>query len=193
MTSSDAEPTGDPQELARKAAERDEVFAQLQRVMADFQNFQKRASKERSSQQRFAIQGLVEGLLPILDHLQRAIAAAEASTDTEPTQGLAAFLEGIHLVEKELLGVLAEQGLRVVEAKGHKFDPAYHQAVAQEEAEVPDQTILRELTRGYQLHERIIRPAQVIVSSRPGESGPEGAGPSPASDEDRGAASPGGG
>jgi len=187
---SDPEPTEDQQGLTRKAAERDEVFAQLQRVMADFQNFQKRVSKERSTQQRFAAQGLVEGLLPILDHLHRAIAAAEASDQADPAQDLAAFLEGIHLVEKELMGVLADQGLRPVEAKGRKFDPAYHQAVAQEEAEAPDQTVLRELSRGYQLHERVIRPAQVIVSIPPRESGPPASDPSPSSDTNREAPSP---
>jgi len=147
--------------LRQKAQERDEIFERLQRTTADFLNYQKRVRKQQEELRQYAVQSLVEALLPCLDNFDHAIAAAENS----PDQGL---LQGVKLVEQEFLRVLNNAGVERMKVVGQKFDPNYHEAVVQEESdEVENHTVLEELRAGYTLHGRVIRAAQVKVSRKP--------------------------
>ena len=152
-------------ELRRKADERDAIFEKLQHTTADFVNYQKRMRKEREALRQFAVQELVEALVPCLENFDHAIAAAESS----PDQG---FLEGVKLVEQEFVRVLQNFGVERMQAQGARFDPNLHEAVMQEENDsVPHETILEELRAGYTLNGRLIRAAQVKVSRHPNPQG----------------------
>ena len=152
------------EELARlrpKAQERDAIFEKLQRATADLLNYQKRMRKERESLRQFAVQDLVEALLPCLDNFDHAIAAAESSPDQS-------LLEGVKLVEQEFFRVLHNSGVERMDVHNAPFDPNFHEAVIQEDTdEVPHQTVLEELRAGYTLNGRVIRAAQVKVSRHP--------------------------
>ena len=152
----------DLQELQRKARERDEFLDLLQRVRADYANYQKRVARQLEEARRFAVAPFARDLLGVVDNLERAIEAAEK------VQGAEAIVEGIRLVYQELMGVLQRHGIQPVAPDGETFDPAYHEAVAQEPSEtVPPGRVLRTLQRGYMLHERLLRPARVVVSQAP--------------------------
>ena len=149
------------EQLRRKAEERDAIFEKLQHATADFVNYQKRMNKERESLRQFAVQELVQALVPCLDNFDHAIAAAESSPDQT-------FLQGVKLVEQEFVRVLHNFGVERMEVLGQKFDPNFHEAVMQEENdEVAHETILDELRAGYTLNGRVIRAAQVKVSRHP--------------------------
>jgi molecular chaperone GrpE len=156
-----------PDDLAairKKAAERDEFLGLLQHTRADFANYQKRVQKEIDSARRFACQPLVADLLPGLDNLGRAVAAADASANA------AGLLDGVRMVYQQLLDALARHGVSAIEATGKPFDPVFHEALMQQpSANHPPRTVIQELERGYSLHDRVIRPAKVIVSASPDE------------------------
>ncbi len=159
--------------LARAASERDDYLEKLQRTAADFANYQKRIERERSQERRFGIQDFVTEVLSVLDNLSRAVASAE-----ETARESDSLLEGVKLVERQFEKILRDNGVVPIEAGGKTFDPSLHEAVAREEREdVPDKTIVDVVRRGYRLHDRVIRPAQVRIAMRP-----EGAG----EDEDDG-------
>jgi len=151
--------------LRKKAAERDEFLSLLQHVRADFANYQKRILKEIEATRRFASQPLVLDLLPGLDNLERALLSSE------PAANSSGLLEGVRMVHQQIIAALARHGVAPIEAAGRPFDPTFHEAVMEQpNADNPDGTVLQELQRGYCLHDRVIRPAKVIVSrhtSRP--------------------------
>jgi len=148
-------------ELRPKAKERDAIFEKLQRATADLLNYQKRMRKERENLRQYAVQDLVEALLPCLDNFDHAIAAAENSPDQS-------LLEGVKLVEQEFIRVLHNFGVERMDVREAPFDPNFHEAVIQEDTDrVPHQTVLEELRAGYTLNGRVIRAAQVKVSRHP--------------------------
>ena len=160
-----AAPEGDWEQLKAKAAERDEFLSLLQHVKADYANYQKRVSRDLQAARQFAIQPLVADLLPVLDNLERALESSQAAGDG------AGLVEGVNLICRQLRDVLAKHGLVPIEAAGQPFDPAFHEAVAQQPSgEHPDKTVLQELEKGYRLHDRVVRPAKVLISKR--EEGP---------------------
>jgi molecular chaperone GrpE len=146
------------------------------RLHADFENFRRRATRERLEVEQYGHQNLVKELLTAVDNLDRAIDHATRSGGAE----LESLLQGVELVRRDLLGALARYGVSRIEARGKPFDPARHEAMAQ----VPDDsvapsTVIDELQPGYLLRDRLLRPARVIVSRRGeagGGSGPEAAG-----------------
>lgn len=147
--------------LREKAAEAEELYNRLARVQADFDNSRKRLRAEADEARKYAVQRLVVDLLPIVDNLERAIAAGE---DTDP----AAWRQGVELVVKQFIGVLEREGVRQIAAAGQSFDPNVHEAVMQEETdEVEEGTIVQELQRGYWMYDRVIRPSLVKVAKRP--------------------------
>jgi len=149
------------EELRAKAQERDAIFDRLQHTTADFMNYQKRVRKEREMLRQFAVQDLVEALLPCLDNSDHAIAAAQNSPDRK-------LLEGVRLVEQEFLRVLQNFGVERMDVGNAPFDPNFHEAVVQEETDaVPHETVMEELRAGYTLNSRVIRAAQVKVSRHP--------------------------
>jgi molecular chaperone GrpE len=152
-------------ELQAKAAKADEYWDRLLRHTADFDNFKKRNARERQEAVKFANVALLEKLLPVLDNFEMAMAAANASGEA----GMASLQKGISMIFSQFKGVMAEAGLEEIDAAGKPFDPNVHEAVSQQEsAEVPESHVLQQVRKGYRLKERLIRPASVIVSRKPG-------------------------
>jgi molecular chaperone GrpE len=129
------------------------------RVHAELDNFRKRAARELEDRARYANMGLLRDLLPVLDNVERAIEAAEKNADA------AAILDGFKLVRQQLEDALGRHHCKRIEALHEPFDPHVHHAVMQQPSdEYPPNTVLMVTQNGYQLHDRVVRPAQVIVS-----------------------------
>jgi molecular chaperone GrpE len=153
-------------ELKTRAAKADEHWDRLLRTAADFENFKKRAARERHEAAQAATAALVNKLLPVLDHFEMAQAAAQHAQP--PQSGLAALHDGIAMVQQQLKGILAETGLEEVDASGRPFDPAWHEAVSQLETPgVPEGQVIQQIRKGYKLRDRLLRPATVIVAKKP--------------------------
>ncbi|HKE11711.1 MAG TPA: nucleotide exchange factor GrpE [Myxococcota bacterium] len=157
-------------ELEALRAELQEKQDRLLRLQADFENFRRRTLKEREEAYQYGHQNLVKDLLPTVDNLERAIGHARKSGH-EDLDGL---LQGIDLVQRELMGVLAKHGVTEIGALGQAFDPSVHEALAQvEDPTVPANTVVQVFQKGYRLRDRMLRPAQVVVSRTPSEKGVE--------------------
>lgn len=129
------------------------------RTAAEFDNFRKRTAREREESLRYANQSLLEDLLPILDNFEMGMMAAAQD------KGSMIYI-GMDMVRKQLGDFLENCGVKLVEAEGRAFDPNLHDAVAQEASEeVPEGQVLRVTRRGYQLRDRLLRPAGVVVST----------------------------
>ena len=152
----------DLEALRARAQQRDEYLDLLQRTRADFANYQKRNQKEREQERRYWNGPLVLDLLPALDNLDRATAAAQQANEKGP------LVQGVAMVQNQLLDILRRHGITVIEAQGQPFDPNLHQAVMQQPApeEQPANTVLQVLEKGFMIHDRVLRPAKVIVSAR---------------------------
>lgn len=142
---------------------RDQEVARLNdrllRLAAEFENYKKRVARDRAEVIRTANEELLLEFLPVLDNLERALAAARKSDSTE------ALAEGVDLVLRLFQGVLERAGVKPIDSVGHAFDPAIHQAVAVVESpDAPDQTVVEEVQRGYWLHAKVLRPAMVKVA-----------------------------
>ncbi len=157
--------------LTQQAKELGELRESLIRKAADFENAKKRLAKEKEEFIKFANERLIRDLLTVIDNLERALQHAE-ETDPEKTHPI---VEGVHLIRKQIYDYLKEHGLVKIEAMGKPFDPTFHEAISQQESEdYPDDTVIKVLQEGYLLHDRLLRPAQVIISKRP--EGTEGLG-----------------
>jgi len=151
-------------ELKKQAAKAKEHWDQLLRSTADFDNFRKRAARERQDAIKFANESLLQKLIPVLDNFDMAIAAGGDSKH-EAVQSLQA---GVNMILSQLRGALTEAGLEEIDAAGRKFDPNFHEAVSQQEtADVPEGHVVQQLRKGYKLRERLLRPATVIVAKKP--------------------------
>ncbi len=140
--------------------ERDDLLSRLQRLAADYQNYQKRVQKDIAHAREFANESLMKSLLAVLDNMERALASAKENCSPEDP-----FFTGMQLVHDNMLDVLGQNGLTPIEADGKEFDPEKHQALMQQESdEVEPMTVLQELQRGYELKGRTLRPASVIVA-----------------------------
>lgn len=131
-------------------------------AQADLENFRKRMRREREDELKYANVPLLSDLLPVVDNLQRGLDSAESN---DATSGL---VDGIKLVEKQLLETMKKRGCEPIEAQGQPFDPNLHEAILQQpSADVEPGTVLQVTQTGYKLFERVIRPSQVIVSKAP--------------------------
>lgn len=136
----------------------------LQRVSADFDNFKKRQVRERAEAVKFANESLLKEFMPVLDNMERAVAAARQTEIQD--EGARKMLEGVDMVLRQFEETLAKAGIKPFGAMGEKFDPAKHEAVGQrEDPSVPAQTVIEEYQRGYMIHDRLARPAMVMVST----------------------------
>lgn len=155
--------------LAAKGREAAEHYDRYLRALADFENYRRRVQREREEWTRLAQERLLRDLLPVLDNFDRAL-------QTEPDRGqLQGFVAGIELIRRELLKVLERIGVTPFSAVGEPFDPQRHEAVMRvETVEVPSQTVVEEIERGYLLGDRVLRPARVKVAVHPEESAPGG-------------------
>jgi molecular chaperone GrpE len=153
-------------ELKARAAKSDEHWDRLLRTAADFENFKKRAARERQESAQSATAALVNKLLPVLDHFEMAQAAARNAPDRQ--NGTVALQDGIAMIQQQLKGILAETGLEEVDANGRPFDPTLHEAVSQlETADVPEGQVVQQIRKGYKLRDRLLRPATVVVAKKP--------------------------
>lgn len=134
------------------------------RAVADLENFKRRAQKDREDIQRFGIEKLLGELLPVLDNFDRAIAHGATAAD------VASFAMGVEMTRKVFEDTLAKFGVKAFSALGEAFDPHRHEAIQQIAHEKPAGTVVQELVRGYLLHDRLVRPAMVAVSSGPEEA-----------------------
>jgi molecular chaperone GrpE len=160
------EPPG--KEALRFQTQLAESHDRLLRLQADFDNFRRRAAREHQEAMQLGPQNLVQDLHSVVDNLDRAIDHARKS-EAGQLQGL---LQGVELVQRELLSVLEKHHVTEIEARGKPFNPAFHEAMAQVPNDsVPANTVIEVLQKGYQLRDRLLRPAQVVVTKAP-----EGAG-----------------
>ena len=129
------------------------------RARADLDNFRKRSLREKEDAIRYANNGLLEKLLPVIDNFELGLDAARNATDA------ASVLQGMSMVQRQLQDFIRSQGLEEVPADGEAFDPNKHDAVSQEfSAEVPEGQVIRQVRKGYKLKDRLLRAASVIVS-----------------------------
>jgi molecular chaperone GrpE len=158
------EPAEAIEELTKKAAERDQYLDLARRTRAEFENFQKRNRADREQERKFAYLPLVRDLLPVLDNLERALDAAQQKGEAD------SLAKGVAMVQSQFLDLLKRNGIVRIDAQGKPFDPNEHEAVtAQATAEVEPNTVLQVLENGFLIHDRVVRPAKVIVSARPRE------------------------
>jgi molecular chaperone GrpE len=157
------QPTGDAAgELEKLRADLNEAGDRVLRAQAELENFRKRARREMEDERRYANLPLLRDLLPVVDNIGRAIAAAEKS------QNGGTLLDGFKMVFQALEGTLARHDCKRIEALHQPFDPAFHEAISQQPSpDYPPHTVIMVVQEGYTLHERVVRPAQVIVSTTP--------------------------
>lgn len=160
----DSDHTDDIQALKEKLKATEEEakdnYDRYLRLAAEFDNFKKRASREIDEFRKYANESIIQELLPVADNLERAI---QAIKDDDSVNDL--VLEGVTMTLKEILKVFEKFKVTPIEALGEPFDPAFHQAVMQEETDVhPENTVLNELQKGYTIHDRLLRPSMVVVS-----------------------------
>ena len=146
-------------EIEKVRSEAQANYERFLRTAAELDNFRKRKEREVNDLRKYANQNLLRELLNVVDNLERAIGT---SRDPESKDGL---IEGVDMTLKELLKIIEKSGVTPIEAVNQPFDPNLHEAVMQEEnAEVSENTVIRELQRGYLIHDRLLRPAMVVVS-----------------------------
>ena len=161
------------------AAEKDRNI----RLLADFDNYRRRVTREKNETYQRATESAIADLLPVLDNFDRAIAQAPAAGDP--------FADGVRMVFSQFSEVLAKAGVKPIEALGADFNPADHEAIAyQPSADAPEGKVIYEARRGYRIGDRVLRPASVIVSSgAPAQAEPQTE-PAPADDAEKGQGEP---
>ncbi|HEV3443882.1 MAG TPA: nucleotide exchange factor GrpE [Gemmataceae bacterium] len=139
--------------------QRDEYLALLKRTRADFENYQKRIQRDLAEERRYAYAPFVRELLPVVDNLQRALDAAQQQGEKGP------LVQGVSLILSQLLEIFNRFGIKAIDPLGQRFDPNLHQAVLQEpRPDLTPGTVVRVLEPGYRLHDRVLRPAKVVVA-----------------------------
>jgi molecular chaperone GrpE len=151
-------------------AERDELMDALRRQKIDFENYRSRTEREREHNFKNLLSGIASQILPIIDNLERALDSTVENGDSGGLD-LATFLEGVVLVNQQMSEVLADMGVEPIRAKGEPFDPNFHDAVDCVVTDhVPPKTVVEELSRGYRIGDRVVRPSMVRVSEAPSDS-----------------------
>jgi molecular chaperone GrpE len=152
------------QELSEKLQEAEKKYLYL---YSEFENFRRRNERDRLEYIKFGHEGFLRELLQVLDNFERAISHA-ASMGAEKGSPLAQVTQGVEMILQQMLDTLRGQGVTPIQATGAKFDPALHEAVAEEEADesVEAGNVIKEAQRGYLLHGRLLRAAKVIVAKK---------------------------
>ena len=145
-------------ELEAKAKDAAEGQDKLLRLGAEFENYKKRMEKEKSDLMKFGNESLLKALLPILDNLERTIDHVKKMNENGP------LLRDVEITLRQLLNILERFGVKPVAAMGEAFDPEKHEAVALAESDQEPNRVISELEKGYLFHERLLRPAKVLVS-----------------------------
>jgi molecular chaperone GrpE len=165
---SDNSPVGDSEvdvlrhQLEEKELEAKNNYDRFVRQTAELDNFKKRSARDREEAVRYANESLIKDLLPVVDNLERAVAHASGGGNGKP------IVEGVELVLKGLLDVLAKHGVAQISAVGQPFDPAKHEAITQVESQTHEpNSVVDELHKGYTMRDRLLRPALVSVAKPP--------------------------
>jgi molecular chaperone GrpE len=154
------------EEVERMAGQLVENRDKYVRLLADFDNFRRRAHKDRQDVIQYGHENLVKDLLSTVDNLDRAIEHAHQNDGGD----LGSLLQGVELVQRELYAVLAQHEVHVINAEGSEFDPSLHEAMAQvQDDSAPPNTVIEVLQKGYQLRDRLLRPARVVVAKVPAD------------------------
>jgi molecular chaperone GrpE len=146
------------QALAEAQQKAEEYLASAQRAQADFINYKRRTEQERQDFNRFANANLILSLLPILDDLDRALSAPPPGKTAKHN-----WLDGVRLVDRKFRTVLEAQGLTPIKAVGEPFDPNFHEAIRQDHGK--EGIVVEELQKGYMMHDKLLRPAKVVVGN----------------------------
>jgi len=150
------------QELESVRKERDELLGRLQRVSADYANFQKRAPKQINDSVAYEKEKILRSLLPILDNLEHTLKAHSAESSD-------AVVRGVEIIYGHMLDILKSHGVEQMQASGEPFDPMRHEAiVTRQEPGKPANVVIEELQKGYTTNDRVLRPTRVVVSKAPG-------------------------
>jgi molecular chaperone GrpE len=146
--------------LAAKKEEVKEAQDRLLRVSADYENYKKRSAREMDDFRKYANQSLLKEMLSVVDNLELAINAAKEEKNSDKK-----LIEGLNLTRNEMLRVFEKFNVKPIKARGEKFDPAFHEAVMREETDdYPENTVMSEFQKGYLIHDRLLRPAMVVVA-----------------------------
>lgn len=152
------------QQLDALQQEKEELFGKLQRVSADYANFQKRAPKQVSDSIAYEREKLIKSLLPTLDNFEHTLQKADSAENVE------VLIKAVQIIYDQVLNILKSHGVEQINALGQEFDPALHEAMLQKaESNKRDNTVLEEYQKGYKLNGRVIRPSKVIVNKLPSE------------------------
>jgi molecular chaperone GrpE len=147
--------------LVEAQRQRDDYFDQLQRSRAEFLNYQKRSREQADRDRQYAAIALASDLLPVLDNFERAMEAGRQG-------GSSSLIDGLEMVHKQILAALAKHGIEPINALGQPFDPNLHEALMQQpHDDHPEGTVVAELSKGYKLKDRVVRPSRVAVSIPP--------------------------
>jgi molecular chaperone GrpE len=146
--------------LEAKEKEAKETYDRLLRVSAEFENYKKRAAREMEDFRKYANQSLLKEMLSVVDNLELAINSSNEGQTTDQS-----LVKGLNLTLNEILKVFEKFDVRPIEALGKAFDPAFHEAVMREETDdYPENTVVSEFQKGYLIHDRLLRPAMVVVA-----------------------------
>ena len=160
----ETEETPDIEALKAGTAKAKEYWDKLLRTTADFDNYKKRAARERQDAVKFANEGIIGTLIPVLDNFEMALAATAGSQNA----AIQSLQSGVAMIHQQLKKALSDAGLEEVDASNQPFDPNFHEAVSQQEsADVPEGHVLQQLRKGYKLRDRLLRPATVVVAKKP--------------------------
>jgi molecular chaperone GrpE len=146
--------------LETKEKEAGETYDRLLRVSAEFDNFKKRSTREMDEYRKFANQSLIKEMLSVVDNLELAMNSTNGHKAIDKD-----LVQGLEMTHKEILKVFEKFNVKPIDAIGQPFDPAFHEAVMQEETnDSPKNTVINELQRGYMIHDRLLRPSMVVVA-----------------------------
>ena len=146
-------------QIEQLETEKQELFEKLQRVSADYANYQKRSPKQIADSVAYEKKAIIRSLLPSLDNFAHALAGAQNA------DGLEAVVKGVKLVFEHMLDALKAHGVEQIEAAGEQFDPSFHEAVQmRSEEDREDNIVLEDFQTGYTLNGQVIRPSKVIVN-----------------------------
>src|SRR6266404_2109536 len=152
------------EELKERAAKAEEHWDRLLRVTADFDNFKKRAAREKQDAIKYANESLLQKLIPILDNFEMA----QSATQVARTDAAQSLQTGVNMIYQQLKNALSEAGLEELDAASKTFDPNFHEAVSQQETnDLPEGQVAQQLRKGYKFRDRLLRPATVVVAKKP--------------------------
>lgn len=164
-------PAQDIQELRKQLdglrKEKDDIFAKLQRVAADYDNYQKRAAKQITDNVAYEKDKIVKSLLPVLDNFDYILANTSCGANDET------LLKGVKIIYDQMLDVLKGHGIEQIKSAGEPFNPEHHEAIThRSENSKEEGLVLEELQKGYKLNGRLIRPSRVVVNKLPSSQPP---------------------